>query len=67
MATGPVDFDSLPQNVKLVNTPTSNQDDIGRKRAEAQKQYGEWVRQFEERLPLGVSKDPYLSTSNPTL
>ena len=58
--TGPVDFDALPKNAMLPPPPrTVNPDEKARKEREAKKKQDEWVKKFEERLPVGISNDPY--------
>jgi hypothetical protein len=72
MPTGPVDFDAEPQNVKLPPRPapadSDEQKQDTQKREEAEKQHAEWVRQFEERLPLGApAGDPYFYVNSASL
>jgi hypothetical protein len=72
MPTGPVDFDAEPQNVKLPPKPipvdSDEQKQSTQKREESVRQHAEWVRQFEERLPLGApANDPYFYVNNASL
>ena len=73
MPTGPIDFDAEPQNVKLPPKPAPTDSDEQKQgtqeqREEAMKQHAEWVRQFEERLPLGApANDPYFYVNTASL
>ena len=56
-ATGPVHFAAVPEDSVPPMPPRL--DDKARGEKEARERYVRWVKEFEEKLPIGVSNDPY--------
>jgi len=63
--TGPVYFDAVPEDSPPPVPP--GLDDKARKEREAWEQRVQWQKEFEEKLPIGVSNDPYFYVRENTL